>query len=434
MPSSLATDYGYSEQEYFVRGHASAFREIGEWNTDGNWAVEPAERAPFTTRMIVRRPIDPARFDGTVIIEWLNVSSGQDVDVIFAHAHTELLRHGTVWVGVSAQRVGVEGGGATMTPPGVVPTPLKQWDPERYASLSHPGDDFSYDIFSQAAIALVRRDGSDPLAGLEPRSLIAAGESQSAARMVTYANAIQPLAKIFDGFLIHSRSSGGSVLRHDPVAQPAYAWIRADLGVPVLQFETETDILGLPFLPARQPDTDSLRTWEVAGTAHLDQSLIDYRTSAARPWDPPPGDALTQACGAINRGPQAAVLRKAIASLRDWVVGGEPPAHSPQIEVRDGAIVRDELGIAVGGIRTPPVDAPVATLRGDNVTGVGYICALFGSTVPFSPDQLNRLYASREDYVAKVRASAESAVANGHLLPEDAAAFIEQAEQIELGQ
>jgi hypothetical protein len=270
--------------------------------------------------------------------------------------------------------------------------------------------------------------GANPLAGLEPRHLIAAGESQSAARMVTYANAVQPVAGVFDGFFIHSRATGGSVLRHDPAPQPPFAWIRADLGVPVLQFETETDILGLPFLPARQPDTDQLRTWEVAGTAHLDQSLIDYRLAAARPWDPPPGDALTRTCGEINRGPQAPVLRKAIASLRDWVATGTPPATSPAIEVRDGAIVRDELGIAMGGIRTPPAEAPTAALRGDNDSGGGYVCALFGSTVPFSPNQLRRLYPTHDAYVAAVRASAEAAVARGHLLPADAEAFITEAE------
>ena len=31
---------------------------------------------------------------------------------------------------------------------------LKTWDPQRYGPLLHPGDDFSYDIFSQAIEAL----------------------------------------------------------------------------------------------------------------------------------------------------------------------------------------------------------------------------------------------------------------------------------------
>jgi hypothetical protein len=31
--------------------------------------------------MLVRAPIDPRRFNGTVLVEWLNVSVGRDVDV-----------------------------------------------------------------------------------------------------------------------------------------------------------------------------------------------------------------------------------------------------------------------------------------------------------------------------------------------------------------
>jgi hypothetical protein len=46
--------------------------------------------------------------------------------------------------------------------------------------------------------------------------------------------------------------------------------IRPDLNAPVLQYEIERASSVLVFLPARQPDTETVRTWEVAGTAHAD--------------------------------------------------------------------------------------------------------------------------------------------------------------------
>src|SRR5437773_2472833 len=58
-------------------------------------------------------------------------------------------------------------------------------DPARYSGLTHPGDSYSYDMFSQAGQA-VRGNAATVLGGLRPARVIAAGESQSAGRMVTY--------------------------------------------------------------------------------------------------------------------------------------------------------------------------------------------------------------------------------------------------------
>src|SRR5260370_24617618 len=97
--------------------------------------------------------------------------------------------------------------------------------------------------------------------------LLADGESQSAFRMVTYANAIQPLSHLFGGFLIHSRGAAGAPISQPPQpapAIPAVARIRADLGVPTLTLETETDIVParLDYRPATPPATQQLRLCE----------------------------------------------------------------------------------------------------------------------------------------------------------------------------
>ena len=102
-----------------------------------------------------------------------------------------MIRDGFAWVGVSAQSSGVSS--------------LQAADPDRYGSLSHPGDSYSYDILSQAGQVLRKPTNSHALGGLEAKRVIAAGTSQSAFRLVTYVNAVHPLTKAFDGFLIRSR-------------------------------------------------------------------------------------------------------------------------------------------------------------------------------------------------------------------------------------
>lgn len=436
MPPALAARYGYVEEEYVISGEATAYSVSGAPAGDGVWTARPADQAPYATRLLVRRPAAASRADGTVLVEWLNVSAGQDSDVEFAQVHDELMAHGTVWVGVSAQSVGIAGG-TSMPMPGLRPAPLKAWDPDRYGQLTHPGDDESYDIFSQAGAALLHPQGVDPLAGAPVRALIAAGESQSAARLVTYVNAVHPVADLYDGFLIHSRADGGAPLQTNAPTLPHPARIRTDLRVPVFQFETETDVLGLPFVGARQADTDLLRTWEVAGTSHLDRHLLDHLRDESNPADAPgaptsmpeaAADPIAAQCGPVNDGPQAAVLAKAVADLRAWVLDGARPSAGPPIEVRDGAVARDELGIALGGIRTPPVDAPLTTLRGDNPVAGDYVCSLFGSTAPLDATTLARRYPDRATYVDAVRRSAGAAVAAGHLLDLDANAFVDAAQ------
>lgn len=109
-----------------------------------------------------------------------------------------------------------------------------------------------------------------------PETLIGVGESQSAGRMVTYVDAVHPVAEVYDGFVVHSRFAGGALLSQAPQADvtvPSPTPIRDDLDVPVLVFQAEGDVSNA--LDARQPDTETFRLWEVAGTAHFDLYGLD---------------------------------------------------------------------------------------------------------------------------------------------------------------
>ena len=423
---------GYAETEYAASGTAVSYTSAGDLPADGRFQLQPGPGADYATRVLVRRPTDPARFNGTVVVEWLNVSGGVDAAPDYTYLSDELLRGGYAWVGVSAQRIGVEGGPVLVKVPGGENSGagkgLRAIDSARYGQLHHPGDAFSYDIFTQVGRGLLATGAGAPLAGLDVERLLAVGESQSAYALTTYVDGVQPLAHVYDGFLIHSR--GGSPA---PLGAPgsgidlasslagAPTIIRTDLDVPVIVVETETDVLGLlDYDPARQPDSDRFRLWEIAGTAHADHVQIGDTEAVLGCSEP------------VNRGQQVYVLRAAIHDLDGWVADGTAPPRAPRLDIDRSTTpptyVRDTVGNVRGGIRTPVVDAPVDVLSGLPVPGVSTICILFGSTTPIPAAQLSSLYPSRADYLAAYQQATDAAIAAGFVLPADRAAVLADAD------
>jgi Alpha/beta hydrolase domain len=422
----LAT-VGYKQTEFFITGMASSYSSTQPLTSDGRWDVEvSATSAPYVTRIVVDRPIRDRDFNGTVVVEWFNVSGQVDASPAWTFMHTELIRKGYAYVAVSAQFLGVnqlKNGGAA---PG---------DPVRYASLNHPTDSYSYDIFSQAGQA-IRSSAELVLGGLRPRRLIATGESQSAGRLVTYVNAVHPLVDVYDGFLIGSRGAGGSPLSQPPLAgvpTPVPTRIRDDLTTPVLVFNSETDAGALL---ARQEDSAVFRLWEVAGTSHFDlyglfQGQVDTgRRQSVTDWfnsmlNPPTSPTPTANCPMpVNTGPRTFVQRAALAALNRWIAHGIQPPSAERLQTVNVSPVQyalDANGNVLGGIRTPAVDAPVAKLSGLGQTGTGaQFCFLFGTTVPFSAEKIAELYGSHGAFVVAWSRATLDAVKEGFLLPQDA--------------
>jgi hypothetical protein len=447
---------GYEESEYFLSGTATSYTSAKPLAKDGKWHVTAATTAPYTTRVVVYRPIDPKKFDGTVDVEWLNVTGGVDAAAAWLTGHAEEVRAGMAYVGVDAQEGGINGvAGSVATAEGA--GGLKQTDPARYAALTHPGDSYSYSIFEQAGEA-VHTSAAKLLSGLKPQRVLAIGESQSAFRLVTYLDAIQPLSPgVYDGYLVYSRGGDGANLSQTPLANvstPIPTYIRTDLHVPVLLFETEADLMTLGYVTARQPPTQDIREWETAGTAHDDTygllySRSDNLNGAADtqafssmlnpPKDPIPG--IIDCAAPINAGSHTYELRAAVAALDHWVRTGNAPPQSPRLEVNASktGFVTDANGNALGGIRTPQVVAPVAKLSGlgqpgsvtasapgqatsspSTAVGAGVLCGIFGTTVPLSAAQLTSLYPTHDDFVKKWDAATAAEVRQGYLLEPDA--------------
>ncbi len=449
---------GYSEQELFISGTAQSFVNSGTLGVNGLWNASAAEAAPYVTRILVRKPVHPERFNGIVVVEWLNVSGGIDAEPDWDWQHVELLREGYAWVGVTAQFIGAAF--------------LPVFDSVRYAAISHPGDSWSYDIYSQAAMAVLHGNPR-PLGSLTSRvrTVLATGHSQSAFRLFTYYNAIQPLARLYQGFLIHSSGSGAPLSQASAGAGPSganpipappgvpatadipvppTAFIRGDLAQPVLFLNSETDVsvLGAGFSVHNQPDSTTFRMWEIAGTTHADAYLLKFAgADAARSGLPvPPFN-----CGdpPINFGPHTFAARAAIHELATWVrVPRLRPAVGPRFSVhivtspQPAAVIdRDPAtGNAIGGIQLPPLSVPIATLTGIRppaaVAG-NPNCVLFGATDPWDGDTdvfdgkagldpsptpepaLAALYPSKTNYLIRYELATFQSILQGFLLWDD---------------
>ncbi|OHV42403.1 hypothetical protein CC117_12680 [Parafrankia colletiae] len=415
---------GYVQHEYVAAGTATSYKPVGALSGDGRWNFQTDGTAPYRTRVLVRQPADAARFSGNVVVEWLNVSGGVDADPEWATLHEEIIRSGDIWVGVSTQRLGILGGQVLVQ----VPAPgaenagkgLKAIDPARYGSLDHPGDGFSYDIFTQVARSL--RAGAG-IGGLQPEHVIASGQSQSAFAMVTYYNGVQPLTGIFDGFYVLSRGAAGLPLvgpgqnadLTGAILGGTTTTFRTDVVAPVMDVQAESDLTSiLGSAKARQPDSDRFRLWEVAGTAHADAHLLGSSGAAID-------------CGApINDGPLHVVAKAALRGLTSWLGTGTPPSSAARIDVADGlfpSVRRNADAIALGGLRTPPVDVPAVALSGEPGPTLSPICLLIGSSRPLPAARLAALYPSRADYVQRYNTSTDAAIAAGFVLTEDRAAL-----------
>ncbi len=439
---------GYVAEEFFVSGTASSYTPAAQLSPDGRWSVTPSGAADYTTRIVVLTPADRAQFNGTTLVEWLNVSGGIDAPAVWMMAHREIVRAGYAYVAVSAQRVGVQGGasllGADMS--------LKSQDPTRYASLCHPGDAFCYDIFSQIGELIRNPEHKGVLRDLRGEHVVAVGESQSAMFLTTYVNAADPLAQIYDAFLVHSRFGpaapldGSSMFDEPQTGTPQAVAFRPDLRVPLVAVITETDLVGgvrHGYYFARQPDNQWLRVWEIPGAAHADNYTIQVAPidTGSAPLDDivaayaPTNMLMGQQLGHyINFAPQHHyVLQAALAALNTWVRTGEPAPTGPPIRVCEAdqpEPILDANGIAEGGVRTPWVDVPTA-----RTSGVGaeesIMSMIFGSGEPFDAATLRRLYpGGTEEYLESFTAALDTAIQSGFILPADRAEILQLAAAI----
>lgn len=391
---------GYIEEEYFFEGTANRYD-----TPTGATATIIDSGNPYKSRMVVRRPLSDSRFNGVVIVEWYNVTAGADGEADWFLSHKHQMEAGYAFVGVSAQRVGVDF--------------LRSWSPVRYGTLdvtrggTITNDALSYDIYSQAGKAVASPVGVDPLHGLRAqRTVIADGESQSAGRLLIYVNSIMPRGdNVFPAVILHS-SNG---------------LIRSDNAVKVFRVQSEYDSTGTT-QNIIQPDTNNVRVWEVAATAHYDYDMQESRqtlqirdvgTTGA-------GLGICTMSTMFTRTPMKYVFNRVLDLTTRWVQQGMLPPIAPRMQVasytpspfgRPLTLARDEHGIAQGGIRLPDAAVPTALNHAENsvLVDTGLSCGLYGHWIPFSMPKLNQLYPTHLAYVNAVIANTRANIRAGFI-------------------
>jgi hypothetical protein len=434
---------GYVEEEFLFSGVANVY----DWPADGPARVRTAN-APYTTRVLIRRPANRARFSGNVILEPLNPSNRFDLNIGWAMSHAQFVRNGDAWVGVTSKPISVvalKAFNPTRYAPLSWANPLPVSDPQNCAMVA--GDSarttengLIWDVLRQVGGWIKAGDKSNPLAyGQGTRSpvqrLYAWGYSQSGNFLITYLNAIHPLdvrasgKPLFDAYFI--AVPVGLTAIHQCAQAPASGDPRgriANAGVPVMRVMTLSEYLRAEKRPDSDAAPDLFRHYEIAGSAHATPDELNF---AAAPADitkagiaVPPMECNE---GPRSRFPNSVAFNAALRNLDEWARKRTAPPRAQPIVVENGKPVLDENGNVKGGVRSPYVDVPVSAWTGSS-TGASF-CFIAGHEIPFTRERLRLLYPTHAAYVQAVRRSVANLVAERFIVREDGEMLIAEAEK-----
>ena len=415
------SEVGYIEEEYYIEGVAQRYEPIGGLGEDGVWTLNATSTGSYKTRFIVRRPADPAKFNGTVVIEWANVSGGFEMSFMDSPG---LYKEGFAYVAASVQHNGLYGyPGDTVG--------LIDWDAERYGDLYITDDALSYDIFSQIARSVGKdrpKGGIDPMGGLVVEKVFGVGESQSGSRILSYANGVQPIENVFDALfpvvcggrasdfaveLSHYKKDGETVGRSIPTR------VREDINCKVFIINSQTEANALGDL--EQPDTSNIVSWQVTGASHLapkrmETVLLQNQRDGTFGYD-------ISSDGSLKPVDWTNVYEAALVRVQEWIDDGIQPASiapMSSINMLFGYHL-DSNGNAKGGVRLPEISVPIAKYD------ISLLAGLNGKVTAFTKRELRALYPTHQDYVAKITQEANNAVKLGIILPYRADEYINEA-------
>ena len=450
---------GFVEEEYLVSGNANVY----DWDADPSKdLIVKIKDAPYTGRILVRRPKDPAKFSGTVVVETMNPARGYDMSMIFGWISQRILDRGDMWIGVSM--------------PGVTDS-LHRFDaryskvsfanplPEAQRACAAPAGGAAaagrggrggrggaganateaglrLDMLAQVASWVKSNDASNPVRGRVKYAFLTghtggdvASYVASVARQTRLANG----KPIYDGFIAHSGSNAGALMNcgrtlaaNDPRQTPGQG-----TGVPFVVLKTQTD---LPF-EAPRPDSDApndiLRVYDLPAAAHADDFMFAYQPLAAQqskasdrspvtaewPFDGPCDVSYIR----MNPYPQGYLIDGVLENLERYARDKTPLPKAPRVSMTgsgDSAKPQlDQYGNAVGGLRLPYIDVPTGTyhevLSGGGGGG-GAACGSMGYLETWPWQKTMGIYGTYNNYVQKVNASIQKAVADRLLTPADA--------------
>ena len=373
--------FKYVTKEYFVSGIAQG--------------------QPYTTRIVVRRPVDPKKFSGIVMAEPMHPTGNE---WMFYFLHTYLMSQGHIAVEIAT---------------GSLPL-FTEANRERYKDLEIANGQAN-EILAQAGLLLKSGRHDGPLEGLLMRKMILSGTSASAAAVAAYFPAHMvyrdlDMKPIFDGFLPTSIGGDTTLLKVD---------------VPVIQMPTMTEVVRTAASGNRyrRPDGDGagdqFRIYEVAGMAHIDSRINPIYTP--NPCSYP-----------MSQFPEGMGLAAGLERLIQWVDKGKTPPRAEYVSV-DNDMTNDKSVLALdangnpkGGVRNTYVDVPAYRYVAPNEPamppvanpspvvasyGAELFCGIASYQLPLSADQMKVLYKNKKDYQNKVEQRANALIKEGWLSP-----------------
>jgi Alpha/beta hydrolase domain len=408
---------GYVEEEYYLSGKAAV--------RDAKGTVVLAGQ-PYISRILIRKPKTAAKFSGTVIVTPFNWDKESARE--WGYTKQYLLRHGDVFVGLSAVRFEEPG---FYGPNGV--KMLQAYDPVRYGPLTTYDDKDpkreempqSQDMFAQLALLLKSNAPASPLAGLKVSRLFAFSEGILGAVWTAYVSQgrhrdqrMPDGRPLYDGYLL-----GAYHLLPAPLPET-----RRDALYAIVQHQRELhrDIVAKETRPD-DSDNPGFRFYEFVGSPHIGEAPTGVPGQlaagnsaaeiAAMPKSPTPTKPQSPVCKIVNDEPVGLVFSAMLNSMDRWRRGeAAMPRAARVLAGPEGEQVDPATGNALGGLRPPWVMVPAASYPPAETVG----CGSHEPKIPYSTEKLTRLYGSYKAYAARFTAAKLAFVKAGWLLPEDA--------------
>jgi hypothetical protein len=450
--------HGYVEKEYLLSGKSNVY----DWTPAGDFDTTVLTSGDYTTRMLVRRPKQMKNWSGKVNVEIINMSAGYDWTAVWSALWERTLADHDVYVGLTSK-------------PNVLPG-MQQFDAERYAGLSWanplppdeqncgklPDEDgynpnqsklyengLVWDMLTQTGRLLRSNSESNPLRA-PAKQVILTGESQSSNYLLTYYRFFAPAAlrsngaPIFDGYFAETQVGlAGAPINQcaTPLALDDPQRVFPDRAQPWIGVNSQWDYDGSRRWDA-PPDSNSAESkhvfWELAGSNHGWEWQYLYGDAnaedliAAGFWDPATYD---WSCGPNNpEVPFYMSEKAAFKQLQRWIQTGKAPSSAPRIlhgpitpgDGFDDKTIYDALGNAMGGIRYPMVEVPVASF------GVGQytLSGTCPEIVPFDEQTLDALYPNRSNYLRQYDTATDSLLDQGFILKDDVAKLKASARKV----
>ncbi|NYE07032.1 hypothetical protein F4694_003817 [Bacillus niacini] len=435
-------DYGYEEKEFFQSGKGNIY-SINK--KDDPYII--SSNNDYTTRLLVRYPQDPSKFSGRVYVDILNASSGVDLEDTWGRSYDWYMNEGHAYIGITSKTNTVNA--------------LKKFDVTRYADLNWKvnGKDENglfWDMLSQLGSKLRSNSAGDLLGGLEPENVYLTGQSQSGMYLNTYITLFDDILgnsykgkPMFDGYM--NLVGPGTTYVNSGGPQPSTTYSDTSVPYMVIMSEFEHKFANLPGMPGisdmaeyeRKPDSSTaknkFRFYEVAGTPHTDPTLAVIPNSAEialgngtgrPPKEYDPGNYESDLNLQIY-------VNAAQENMHKWATEGvpAPSAEDKWINFNEtttnGKTVytpkTDEHGNALGGIRAPQMEYPIATYFASR-NGLPFESN--GSMVFFTADKIAELYPDYDqDYKKPFIKQAQKLLDEGYILQEGFDKLVNYAEE-----